>query len=89
MVVRKFAFLYSSWDSQGNSRLIGKDPETGKYSRQKEKRVTEDEMVRWHHRVNGYELGQTLLEMVKDREACRYTCTAVHGVAKSRSQLGD
>ena len=59
MVVRKFSFLYSSWDSHSNSRLIGKDPETGKYSRQKEKRVTEDEMVGWHHRVNGYELGQT------------------------------
>ena len=59
MVVRKFAFLYSSWDSHGNSRLIGKDPKTGKYTRQKEKRVTEDEMVGWHHWVNGYELGQT------------------------------
>ena len=35
MVVEKFAFLYNSWYSHGNSRLIGKDPETGKYSRQK------------------------------------------------------
>ena len=27
--------------------------------RQKEKRATEDEMVGWHHRFNGHELGQT------------------------------
>ena len=27
---------------------------------QKEKRVTEDEMVGWHHQRNGHELGQTL-----------------------------
>jgi len=26
---------------------------------QKEKRVTEDEMVGWHHQCNGHELGQT------------------------------
>ena len=24
------------------------------------KRVSEDEMVRWHHQLNGHELGQTL-----------------------------
>ena len=27
---------------------------------QEEKRVTEDEMVGWHHQFNGHELGQTL-----------------------------
>ena len=27
---------------------------------QEEKRVTEDEIVGWHHRFNGDELGQTL-----------------------------
>ena len=31
-------------------------------------RVTEDEMVRWHHRLNGHESAQ-LQEIVKDREA--------------------
>ena len=30
--------------------------------------MTEDEMVGWHHHLNGHELSQ-LWEMVKDREA--------------------
>ena len=42
-----------------NTWLTGKDPDAGKNWRQKEKRVTEDEMVGWHHQCNGYELGQT------------------------------
>ena len=33
----------------GRSRLIGKDPDAGKDRRQKEKGMTEDEMVGWHH----------------------------------------
>ena len=41
------------------SRLIGKDPEAGKDGGQEEKRVTEDEMVEWHHQFNGDEFGQT------------------------------
>ena len=38
--------------------------------------MTEGEMVRWHHQLNGYEFEQTP-EVVKDREAWR---AAVHGV---------
>ena len=41
------------------SRLIRKDPEAGKDGGQEEKRVTEDEMVEWHHQLNGHEFGQT------------------------------
>ena len=48
------------WPPDGNSQLIEKDPNTGKDWRQKKNRVTEDEMVGWHHRFNGHELGQTL-----------------------------
>ena len=47
----------------------------------KEKGTTEDEMVGWHHRLNGHEFEQTL-GMVKDRVAW---CVAVHGVAKSQT----
>ena len=32
-----------------------KDPDAGKDWRQEEKGMTEDEMVGWHHRLNGYE----------------------------------
>ena len=38
--------------------LIWKDPDTGKDWRQEEKWTTEDEMVGWHHWVNGYEFEQ-------------------------------
>ena len=41
------------------SQLTGKYPDAGKDRRQK-KRVTEDEMVGWHHQVNGHEFEQTL-----------------------------
>ena len=39
---------------------IGKDPDAGKDWRQEEKGTTEDEMVGWHHRLNGHGFGQTL-----------------------------
>ena len=38
---------------------LEKNPDAGKDWRQKEKRVTEDEMVGWHHQFTGHELGQT------------------------------
>ena len=40
-----------------NSRLIGRGPDAAKDGRQ-EKGRTEDEMVGWHHQLNGHELGQ-------------------------------
>ena len=49
------------------SRLSGKDPDAGKDRGQTEKETTEDEMVGWHHQLNGHEYAQTL-EIVKDRE---------------------
>ena len=38
---------------------IGKDPDAGKDWRQEKKGTTEDEMVGWHHWLNGYEFEQT------------------------------
>ena len=38
--------------------LTGKDPNAGKEWRQEEKGMTEDEMVEWHHRLNGHEFEQ-------------------------------
>ena len=40
------------------SQLIRKDPDAGKDRRQKEKRMTEDEMIGWHHELNGHEFEQ-------------------------------
>ena len=37
------------WPPDTNSWLPGEDPDAGKDWRQEEKRVTEDEMVGWHH----------------------------------------
>ena len=48
------------WSSDVNRRLIGKDPDAGKGWRRKEKGMTEDEMVGWHHRLNGHEFEQVL-----------------------------
>ena len=41
-------------------RLIGKDSDAGKDWRQEEKGMIEDEMVGWHHWLNGHEFEQTL-----------------------------
>ena len=42
------------------SQLIRKDPDAWKDCRQEEKGMTEEEMIGWHHRLNGHELEQTL-----------------------------
>ena len=47
------------------------------------KGMTEDEMVGWHHWLNGREFEQAL-ELVMDRKAWR---AAVYGVVKSQTQL--
>ena len=43
------------WPPDGKNWLIRKDPDAGKDWSQKEKGMTEDEMVGWHHRLNGHE----------------------------------
>ena len=48
------------WLPDDKSQLIRKDPDSGKDWRQKEKGMTEDEMVGWHHQLNGHEFGWTL-----------------------------
>ena len=47
------------WPPDEKNWLIRKDPDAGKVWGQEEKGVTEDEMVGWHHRLNGHELEQT------------------------------
>ena len=48
------------WPPDAKSWLTGKDPDAGKDWGQEEKEITEDEMVGWHHRLNGHEFEWTL-----------------------------
>ena len=48
------------WPPDVKNWLIEKDPDAGKDWRWEEKGTTEDEMVGWHRRLNGPELGWTL-----------------------------
>jgi len=47
------------WPPDAKSWLIGKDLDAGKDWGQEEKGTTEDEMVGWHHRLDGHGLGRT------------------------------
>ena len=47
------------WPPDAKSWLIWKDPDAGKDWEQEEKRTTEDEMVGWHHQLNGQGFGWT------------------------------
>ena len=40
-------------------QLIGKDPDAGKDLGQEKKWATEDEMIGWHHQLNGHEFEQS------------------------------
>ena len=43
------------WPPHAKSWLIGKDPDAGRDWGQEEKGTTEDEIIGWHHRVDGHE----------------------------------
>ena len=73
------------WPPDAKSWLIGKDPDAGKDWRCEEKGTTEHELVGWHHRLDGHELGK-LRKLVMDREAW---CATVHRVAKNWIWLSD
>ena len=47
------------WPPDEKSWLTGRDPDAEKDWGQEEKKVTEDEKVGWHHRLNGHEFKQT------------------------------
>ena len=47
------------WPPDAKSWFIGRDPDAGKDWRQEEKGTTENEMIGWHHWLNGHESEQT------------------------------
>ena len=46
------------WPPDAKNWLTGKDPDAGRHWRQEEKGTIEDEMVGWHHQLNGHEFEQ-------------------------------
>ena len=54
------------WSPDAKSWLSREDTDAGEDWGQEEKGTTEDEMVGWHHRLNGREF-EELQEMVKDQ----------------------
>ena len=74
------------WPPDVKTWLIGKDPDAGKDWGQEEKGMTEDEMVGWHHWLNGHGFGWTL--GVGEGQA-GLACCSPWGAAKSRTQLSD
>ena len=48
------------WPPDAKNWLIRKDPDAEKGWRLEEKGVTEDEMVGWHHWLNGHEFEKAL-----------------------------
>ena len=46
------------WPPDVKNWLLRKDPDTGKDWRQEEKGITENEMIGWHHRLDGHEFEQ-------------------------------
>ena len=48
------------WPSDAKKWLIGKDSDARKDWKREEKGTTEDEMVGWHHQLNGHEFEQAL-----------------------------
>ena len=72
------------WPPDAKSWLIWKDPDAGK-DWNWEKGMTEDEMVVWHHWLNGHGFGWTP-GAADGQGSLRAT---VHGVAKSQTRLSD
>ena len=51
-------FGHLMWRAYFTFSYNGKDPDAGKDWRQEKKGTTEEEMVGWHHRLNGHEFEQ-------------------------------
>ena len=73
------------WPCNEKSWLIGKDLVAGKDWKQEEKGMTENEMVGWHHRLDGHESEQA--PGVGDRQGSLACCSP--WVTKSRTRLSD
>ena len=75
------------WPPDVKSWLIGKDPDAGKDQGQEDKRVTEYEMVGWHHRLNRHESEKTPRDS-EGRGSLEH-CSLDSGVTKSQTWLSN
>ena len=73
------------WPPDSKNWLPGKDPDAEKDWRQEEKGTTEDEMVGWHHRLNGHDFEQT----PGDSEGQGSLACCSPWVTKNRTWLSD
>ena len=72
------------WPPDGKNWLIERDPDARKDWRWEEKGTTEDEMIEWHHWLDGHEFEQA--PGLVEKEAW---CASVHGVTKNYTRLRD
>ena len=73
------------WPPDKKSQLIGKDSDARRNWWHEEKWVTKDEMLGWHHQLNGMNFSK-LQEIVKNTDTW---LVAVHGITESQTQLND
>ena len=71
------------WPPHAKSWLIGEDSDAGRDWGQEEKGMTEDEMVGWHHRLDGHEFEWT----PGNGDGQGGLAYAIHGVTKSWTRL--
>ena len=69
------------WTPDAKNWLTGKDPDAGRDWRQEKKGTKEDEMVGWHHRLDGYKFEQAV--GIGDGQG------TVHGVTKRWTWLSN
>ena len=62
------------WPPDAKNWPLGKYPDAWKDWRQEEKGMTEDEMVGWHHQLNGYEFEQA--PGVGDEQGSQACCSS-------------
>ena len=72
-ILRRYLEAPILWPSDVKNWLIGKDPDVGVFWRQEERWTTEDEMVGWHHWLNGHEFEQA--PGVGDRQGSLAGCS--------------
>ena len=74
------------WPPDAKNRLLGKDLDAGKDWRREEKGTAEDEIVGWHHQLDGHEFEQAL--GVGNGQGSLACCSAMQ-VTKSQTQLSN